>query len=323
MQMTLFRGSFSTTKHKRLTISLLALLTLSFCAAAVRAQTVDPETRQKVDAAIPAKAPAKPKQPRRMLVFTLNVRDGKPYPGNHPKTVPVANYALEQMGKRTGAYEAVFSNDLNLWRWENLTKFDAICFNNAEGVPTEDPELRRSLLDFVRSGRGFVGFHGGGGASFVQYPRYDQFPEFGEMFGAYEDGGHPWREKDLVTIKVEDPSHPVVAAFGGKSFQIRDQIFQFRHGYSRERLRILLSVDTDKTDMDPKRRFLPERAADKDFGIAWVKRYGRGRVFYNALGHTPEVFQDPKLLQHFLAGIQYALGDLKADDTPSAKVKKR
>jgi type 1 glutamine amidotransferase len=75
--------------------------------------------------------------------------------------------------------------------------------------------------------------------------------------------------------------------------------------------------------MDPKRRFLPERAADKDFGIAWVKRYGRGRVFYNALGHTPEVFQDPKLLQHFLAGIQYALGDLKADDTPSAKLKKR
>jgi type 1 glutamine amidotransferase len=82
-------------------------------------------------------------------------------------------------------------------------------------------------------------------------------------------------------------------------------------------------VDTDKTDMNPSRRFLPERAADKDFGIAWVKRYGRGRVFYNALGHTPEVFQDPKLLRHFLAGIQYALGDLKVDDRPSAELRKR
>lgn len=311
------------TKRKRLTIILAHIIFLGFSNAISSAQTIAPEIRQKVDEAIPAKAPAKPAKPRQMLVVTLNMRDGKPWPGNHPKTIPVANYALEQMGKRTGAYEAIFSNDLNLWRWESITQFDAICFNNAEGVLTDDAELRRSLLDFVRSGRGFVGFHGGGGATFVQYPRYDQFPEFGEMFGAYEDGGHPWREMDLVTIKVDDPANPIVAAFGGRSFQIRDQIFQFRHGYSRERLRILLSVDTDKTDMNPSRRFLPERAADKDFGIAWIKRYGRGRIFYNALGHTLEVFQDPKLLQHFLAGIQYALGDLKADDRPSAQVGKR
>lgn len=281
------------------------------------------DIQAKVDSAVPSKPVVKPQKPRKMLVVTLNMRNGKEWPGNHPKTIPVANYALDQMGRRTGAYEAVFSNDLNQWRWENLRTYDAVCFNNAEGVPTDDPELRRSLLDFVRSGRGFVGFHGGGGASFVQYPNYGQFPEFGQMFGAHEDGGHPWRENDLVTIKVEEPDHPIVAAFAGKSFQIRDQIFQFRHGYSRQRLRILLSVDTDNTDMDPKRRFLPERAADKDFGIAWIKQYGRGRIFYNALGHTPEVFSDPKLLSHFLAGIQYALGDLKADDTPSAEVAKR
>jgi len=308
---------------KRLTIIPFVVASFTFLCPSAPAQPLAPEIRQRVEAAIPNKAPVKPQRPRKMLVITLNMRNGKEWAGNHPKTIPVANYALDLMGKRTGAYEATFNNDLNQLRWENLRNFDAICFNNAEGVLTDDAELRRSLLDFVRSGRGFVAFHSGGGATFVQYPKYDQFPEFGEMFGAYEDGGHPWRENDLVTIKVDDPANPIVAAFGGKSFQIRDQIFQFRHGYSRERLRILLSVDTDKTDMDPKRRFLPERAADKDFGIAWIKPYGRGRIFYNALGHTPEVFSDPKLLQHFLSGIQYALGDLKVDDSPSAKPARR
>jgi hypothetical protein len=42
-------------------------------------------------------------------------------------------------------------------------------------------------------------------------------------------------------------------------------------------------------------------------------------VFYTTLGHNPHIFWDAKLLQHFLAGIQYALGDLQADDTPDAQ----
>ncbi len=30
-------------------------------------------------------------------------------------------------------------------------------------------------------------------------------------------------------------------------------------------------------------------------------------------------FDNPQMLEHILAGMQYALGDLKADDSPSAK----
>ncbi len=75
--------------------------------------------------------------------------------------------------------------------------------------------------------------------------------------------------------------------------------------------------------MNPKRRFLPERAIDKDFAISWARMYGKGRVFYSGLGNNPDIFWNPPLLQHFLAGIQFALGDLKANAQPSVKGKAR
>jgi hypothetical protein len=58
---------------------------------------------------------------------------------------------------------------------------------------------------------------------------------------------------------------------------------------------------------------------DKDFPMSWIRSYEKGRVFCSAIGHGPPIFWNSALLEHFLAGIQYALGDLKADDSPSAR----
>lgn len=278
-----------------------------------------PEERQKIEQAIPKKAPAAPKKPRKLLVVTLNVHDGKIGKG-HP-CIPYGNLAIELMGQKTGAYETAFSNEVSAFRPENLAQFDAICFNNVTGVLFDDPDLRKSLLDFVASGKGFIGIHAAA-AAFVQWPKYDQFPAFGEMLGATENGGHPWGVDDVITLQPEDPTHPINAAFGGKPFEISDEVFQFQQPYSREKLHVLLTIDTDKTDMNPPRHFLPERLADKDFAMSWVRQYGQGRVFYTSLGHRPDIFWNPPVLQHFLAGIQFCLGDLQADATPSGAAKR-
>jgi hypothetical protein len=272
-----------------------------------------PEQRQKVEAAIPDKAPAVARQTRKLLVMALNIRDGQVRKGH--ASIAAGNLALRLMGEKTGAYEVTFSDDINMLRRENLAPFDAICFNNTVGVLTEDPELRRSLLDYIAGGKGFVGLHAAG-ATFVQWPRYDQFPEFGEMLGGYENGGHPWKPDETIVLRVEDRQHPVNRGFQADRFEISDEVFQFQAPYSRANLRVLLSIDTSKTDMNPARRFLPERFADRDFAISWAKTYGRGRIFYSSLGHNPHIFWNRPVLEHFLAGIQFALGDLHADTTP-------
>ena len=45
-----------------------------------------------------------------------------------------------------------------------------------------------------------------------------------------------------------------------------------------------------------------------------MRPYGQGRVFYCSLGHEDATYCNKTVLKHFLAGIQYALGDLKAGD---------
>lgn len=282
---------------------------------------VTAEERNAVEAAAPSKAPAKPKKPRRLLVFNRDVRNGEVVKVHHP-SVAIGNYALETLGRKTGAWEVTISGDPEIWRPASIRKFDAICFMNTTGVLTEDKELRWSLLDFVRSGGGFSAFHAGGGATFVQYPKYDQWPEFGRMLGGTENGGHPWNG-ELLTLKLDDPKNPLNAIFRGKEFQIAEQAFQLQEPVLRDHLRVLLSVDVEKTGFAPNRRILAARKDDKDFPVAWIRRYGKGRVFYSGFGHSSQVFWNPDLLAHFLAGIQYALGDLKADDSPDLARRKR
>lgn len=285
-------------------------------AAEVAEQDVElsAQDRQRVATAVPRQAPAPAKAPRKLLVVSLHVRDGKRLQGH--TSIAYGNLAIELMGKQTGAYTAEFSDDVSVFRPERLRQFDAVCFNNTAGVLFEDPQLKKSLLDFVAGGKGLVGIHAAA-ATFVEWPRYDQWPEFGEMLGAYENGGHPWKPGETITLKLDDPGHPINAAFGGKGFQIRDEVFQFQHPYSRDRLHVLLSIDTERTDMDPARHFLPERFEDKDFAMSWIRRHGEGRVFYSSLGHNPHIFWNRPVLEHFLAGIQFALGDLEADARPS------
>jgi type 1 glutamine amidotransferase len=289
---------------------------LMLCSIPFHAQELQSDQKSRVDAAVPRQAPARPKQPRRMLVTNLSMRDGKPFRGSSHITIPVGNYAIDQMGKLTGAYEAIFSDAIEMFRPANIKQFDAICFNNSLGVLFDDAELRKSLLEFIESGKGLVGIHDAI-ATFVQYPKYDQWPEFGRMIGGTENGGHPWNG-EMMTMRVEDPGNPINAVFEGKDFQIADQAFQLQEPVLRDHLHVLLSIDVEKTGLAPNRRILPVRKQDMDFPMSWVRRQGQGRVFYSGLGHSPQVFWNAPMLAHLLAGIQYALGDLSADDAPDA-----
>ena len=127
------------------------------------------------------------------------------------------------------------------------------------------------------------------------------------MMGGYFDG-HPWHEK--VRLKVEDPRHPLNRCFGGDAFEIVDEIYQYRDKpYSRERLRVLLSLDPAGTNM--KKGGMKRK--DGDYAVGWVQRYGKGRVFYCNLGHREGTYQNPVVMKHFLAGLQRVAGKRQAE----------
>ena len=86
--------------------------------------------------AIPGELTAEPLKPRKLLVINLNRINGEVWKG-HP-SIPYSNYALNLMGKTTGAWETWFSNDTLIFKPEFLRQFDAICFNNTAGVLFDD-----------------------------------------------------------------------------------------------------------------------------------------------------------------------------------------
>ena len=277
-------------------------------AARVIAQTrpSDSEERQKIEAAIPAKAFAKPRKPRKLLIFDFNVNYG-----GH-RSAKTANVAFTLMGQRTGAFETVVSNDPAVFAPASLKQFDAVFFNNNVGNLFEDAALRQSLVEFVYGGGGLMGVHGTS-VAFMKWPgAIEDWPEFGIMLGAR--GANHRASDEHVFIKLDDPTHPVNQVFAGQGFDYRDEFFRVHEPYSRNRVRVLLSIDTTKTDMNQGPAYGKLERPDNDYALAWVRQYGRGRVFYCGFAHNPSIFWDPKMLQFYLAATQFALGDLPAPD---------
>lgn len=259
--------------------------------------------RQAIRAAIPAQARARPARPRRVLIFYRTE-------GYVHASIPFANEALQQLGEVTGAYHADSSEDLAALSESSLRQYDAIVFNNATHLSLPEA-ARAALLAFVQGGKGVVGIHAASD-SFYTWPEGQAL-----LGGAFNS--HPWTANDIVAVKLDDPGSPLTAAFGGHGFWVKDEIYQIDGPYSRAHVHVLLSLDMSRPENGRK----PEQLVrdDNDFPIAWIKHEGQGRVFYTSLGHNPEIYRTPQVLQHYLDGLQFALGDLDADATPSERLK--
>jgi type 1 glutamine amidotransferase/HEAT repeat protein len=279
--------------------TLLTLLALLCVCGALSPQVaraeIPAEAMAKIDAALPTTPVVNPQRERKLLVFSL-------CKGFAHSAVPYGEYAVVRLGETTGAYTATVSTDPAVFAPESLAQYDAVLFNNSTGTLFTDPVLRESLINFVHGGGGIVGIH-------AATDCFYDWPQFGEIMGGYFNG-HPWNEE--VTLKIDAPGHPVAAPLG-REFVVADEIYQFKAPYSRENLRILASLDVSKTNMNKN----GIHRDDGDFAVSWVRDYGEGRVFYCSLGHRHDIFWNKPILEHYLAGIQFAFGDLQADAAPS------
>lgn len=145
------------------------------------------------------------------------------------------------------------------------------------------------------------------------------WPEFNKMIGGYFK--FHWVYPQLITVKIDDPKSPVTAMFHGQEYQIHDETYTFaQDSFSRRNVHVLTSIDYSKmSDEDKAKEPAATRRTDGDYALSYIRREGQGRVFYEAHGHSETVYAIGPFVEHMLAGIQYALGDLKADDSPSVK----
>jgi type 1 glutamine amidotransferase len=144
-----------------------------------------------------------------------------------------------------------------------------------------------------------------------------QWPEFNTLIGGYFK--FHWPDPQVITVKIDDPNSPLTAMFHGKDFEIHDETYTFvQESFSRKNVHVLTSIDYDKMSAGDKAKELNPRS-DADYALSYIRREGKGRVFYEGHGHSDRVYAMTPMLEHLRAGIQYALGDLKAEDGPSVK----
>jgi hypothetical protein len=252
--------------------------------------------------AIPPKPYAAPKKARKLLVI-------ESLEGMSHNTIPHANVMIEEMGKKTGAWTTEFSNDLNNLRYPKIKDYDAVFLNSIVGEFLPDLKMREDLVRYVREGGGLGGIHGTPWAS-------RNWDEFAEMIGAQSA---PHRIENGV-MKVYDKASPIVAPFNYEDLPFREEYYRFEHeGQGRlrwDKVRVLLTVELDNPKIEP-RPWTGYKRPNNVYPVAWIRSYGKGRIFYNSLGHMEETFTQPEIVGHFLAGIQFMLGDLQADTAPN------
>ena len=272
-----------------------------FCLSASSFAVTDVEI-EKIRSAMPQNPVVKPEKSRTMLVFNL-------CNGFAHSSIPYWQQTLDIMGEKTGAFEVFHSTDMGVFNEASLRSFDVICFNNTTQLKP-DKAQQKAIMDFIKGGKGIVGIH-------AATDSFHDWPEGMQMMGGVFKG-HPWNAGGTWAIKIDDPSHPLMKSFEGQGFKINDEIYRtLPPQYSRGRQRVLMSLDMSDPTTKNAEGVTPE---DMDTGISWIKPVGKGRLFYCSLGHNHHLTWTRPIVEHYLAGIQYALGDLKIDDSPLGDV---
>jgi type 1 glutamine amidotransferase len=276
------------------------------------------EWRAKIERLSPSQTTVKTSKKRKVLVFSL-------YTGFKHWIIPHTSSIIKTLANKTNAFDVTETTDIQLFSKKNLKKYDVVILNNTcskgdnrnifldvllENKTLTEAEQKMkaadyeaNLLNYVAKGGGLVVIHGG-------VTMQNKSPKFGEMIGGSFDY-HPVQQP--IEVKLVNKSHPLVAAFEGEGFSHIDEPYFFNNAYFDYNFRPLLYMEANKITKKK------AEVVDNIKYVAWIKKHGKGRVFYCSPSHNAQSFENPKLLKFWLDGLQYATGDLKCDDSPIGK----
>ena len=215
-------------------------------------------------------------------------------------SVSHAMFTMAKIGERTGLFDVRFRTDMELMTKQklkgnrkNLDYFDAVMFYTQGDIEVSE-EQKADLMRFVKEdGKAILAVHSGTDSFRETWPEYIDM-----VGGAFNN--HPWHQK--IRVRVEDRTHPISRHFPAE-FEITDEIYQVNR-YDRSKVRVLMSMDTSSVDMAKK----GVERTDGDFALAWVREFGKGRVFTCLLGHRPEVWDNRDIQKMWLEGFRWATG---------------
>jgi len=208
--------------------------------------------------------------------------------------------AQEQFRRDDQAWQAGLKAEFaKVFSAESLRDFDGVIFLSTTGdLPV--PDLA-AFLDWIKSGKAFIGFH-------AATDTFKSSDAYCDMIGGHF-AGHPWGAGGEHAFVVHEPGHRVAAMFPER-FRWKDEIYQYDLRTKPENLRVLVSLDMQASQ--PKEPW--------HVPVAWVRDYGKGRVFSTNFGHNDATWKEPMFQKHMAEGIAWALGRFDAPAAPNPEV---
>ncbi|MCM0041871.1 MAG: ThuA domain-containing protein [Algoriphagus sp.] len=276
--------------------------------------------KQQIEALAPSQTRFPSTSPKKILVLSLHT-------GFEHWVIPHTEEVIKILGSKSRQFEVTASKDIHQFEKESLSKYDAVILNNTCSKPdhrhlfwdqlraesTADSaflmakaqEFESNIIEFVKKGGGLLLLHGG-------ITTLNNSAKFSELVGASFDYHPP---QQAIQVKLEDPSHPLVAAFPKEGFSHIDEPYFYKNAYSNLNFTPLLYFDNEEIE---RQRANQKLTSGKTY-VAWIRPEGHGKVMYIAPSHNAQSFENPALLQFLLDGMQYIVGDVACDETPLMK----
>ncbi len=220
-----------------------------------------------------------------------------------------------------------FSKDGSLFSPEYLDQFDVVFFytsgnlemSGTDKAPPMSAAGKVALLDWVAQGGGFMAVHAGADC-FHTYERYDGNPPQELRGHRYETNGEasdPYVKmlggefinhgpQQVATARVVSNAFPGMEKLGAEISVLEEWYSLKEYAPRNHVLLVLETAGMEGSDYDR-----------PDYPIAWAKAYGKGRVYYNAMGHREDVW-DADYYQAMLVGaLDWVGGRREAEIEPN------
>ncbi len=200
---------------------------------------------------------------------------------SHPwrLTTPVVRKQLEDSGK----FAVKVREDTSILESSKLDAYKVIVLNfGFWDVPQLSDRAKENLLNYVKNGGGLMPLH-------FSCSSYQDWKEYAELIGrVWVKGTAGHGPRSTFTVKIVDKDHPVTA--GIADFQADDELYAKLDGTAD--IQVLATADSDWSG--------------KTEPIVFVKKYGKGYVCHNLLGHDVKARDYPEYATLIVRGAEWA-----------------
>jgi len=221
-------------------------------------------------------------QPFKILVFSKTT-------GYRHDSIPAGIALFHTLCNRTNSFTVTATEDASLFTPTTLSAYTVIVLLQNIGPEILTADQLSAFRDWVRAGGGVVAIHGAAAG----------MPEdkwYTDLIGASFDM-HPEPEAGSIVPEVDAQKHYVMSCCGGRDGWM-DEWYNFHtHPRENKNLNVLL-CGNPKTFKGGKH--------GEDHPLVWCQEFQGGRVFYTALGHFDEAYEDAWFVGQVQRGLMWA-----------------